>query len=100
MAISGVKGFSEPPMHRIVNVLLRGGRGLCSSSQIVSVPSSIMETHELSGMTLKYRRECGRDNVLQSLANVVTGASSFDGLLDSGNVECQHLLRLMMGPRS
>ncbi|GAB2300387.1 Palmitoyl-acyl carrier protein thioesterase, chloroplastic [Dionaea muscipula] len=59
-----------------------------------SVPSPIMETHELSGMTLEYRRECGRDNVLQSLANVVTGASSFDGLLDSGNVECQHLLRL------
>ncbi|GAB2299762.1 hypothetical protein Dimus_033816, partial [Dionaea muscipula] len=29
-----------------------------------SVPSSIMETHELSGMTLEYRRECGRDNVV------------------------------------
>ncbi|KMT02998.1 hypothetical protein BVRB_8g195640 [Beta vulgaris subsp. vulgaris] len=60
-----------------------------------SAPQSILETHELSGMTLEYRRECGRDNMLQSLT-AVSGAS-VGGLQDSGNVECQHLLRLEDG---
>ncbi|GAB2210503.1 hypothetical protein Droror1_Dr00015770 [Drosera rotundifolia] len=60
-----------------------------------SAPSAIMETHELAGMTMEYRRECGRDDVLQSLTTV-TGAT-IGGLLDSGNVECQHLLRLEDG---
>ena len=46
-------------------------------------------------MTLEYRRECGRDNVLQSLT-AVSGANA-EGLQDSGNVECQHLLRLEDG---
>ncbi|GAB2289245.1 hypothetical protein Dimus_023550 [Dionaea muscipula] len=60
-----------------------------------SAPSPIIETHELSGMTLEYRRECAKDSVLQSLANV--SGASVGGLLDSGNVECQHLLRLVDG---
>ncbi|KAL9261481.1 Palmitoyl-acyl carrier protein thioesterase, chloroplastic-like protein [Drosera capensis] len=60
-----------------------------------SAPSAIMETHELAGMTMEYRRECGRDDVLQSLTTI-TGAS-VGGLLDSGNVQCQHLLRLEDG---
>ncbi|KAL2929259.1 Palmitoyl-acyl carrier protein thioesterase chloroplastic [Bienertia sinuspersici] len=60
-----------------------------------SAPQSILETHELSGMTLEYRRECGRDNVLQSLT-AVSGAN-VGGLQDSGFVECQHLLRLEEG---
>ncbi|CAO2841426.1 unnamed protein product [Amaranthus hypochondriacus] len=60
-----------------------------------SAPQSILETHELSSMTLEYRRECGRDNVLQSLT-AVSGAN-VGGLQDSGNVECQHLLRLEDG---
>ncbi|GMH27335.1 hypothetical protein Nepgr_029178 [Nepenthes gracilis] len=61
-----------------------------------SAPISILESHELSGMTLEYRRECGRDNVLQSLTTV--SSASVGGLLDYGNVECQHLLRLEDGP--
>ncbi|GAB2301510.1 hypothetical protein Dimus_035528, partial [Dionaea muscipula] len=85
MAILGVKGFYELPMPCIGNVLLRGARGLslerlhrgvCGDGMWTipsSVPSSIIETHELSGMTLEYRRECGRETMsLRSLADVVT----------------------------
>ncbi|GAB2215991.1 hypothetical protein Droror1_Dr00023757 [Drosera rotundifolia] len=56
-----------------------------------SAPSSILETHELYGMTLEYRRECGRDDVLQSLGSVA--GASVGELLNSGNVECHHMLR-------
>jgi len=60
-----------------------------------SAPLSILETHELSSMTLEYRRECGRDSVVQSLTTV--SSTNFGGLMNSGNVECQHLLRLEDG---
>ncbi|XP_057545596.1 palmitoyl-acyl carrier protein thioesterase, chloroplastic-like [Amaranthus tricolor] len=56
-----------------------------------SAPQSLLESHELSSMTLEYRRECGRDNVLQSLT-AVTG-TNVGGLQDYWNVECLHLLR-------
>ncbi|GAB2302877.1 hypothetical protein Dimus_036871, partial [Dionaea muscipula] len=60
-----------------------------------SVPSSIIETHELSSMTLEYRRECGRETMCRSsLANVVTVQVVLMGYRILGNVECQHLLRL------
>lgn len=55
----------------------------------------ILESHELSSMTLEYRRECGRDSVLQSLT-AVSGAE-IGHLASTGNVECQHLLRLEGG---
>ncbi|KAL6975773.1 Thiolester hydrolase [Sarracenia purpurea var. burkii] len=38
-----------------------------------SMPISILESHELSNMTLEYKRECGRDNVLKSLTHVLNG---------------------------
>lgn len=60
-----------------------------------SAPVPIVESHELYSMTLEYRRECGRDSVLQSLT-AVSGKET-DNFLDSGNVECQHLLRLEDG---
>ncbi|ONK76624.1 uncharacterized protein A4U43_C03F30270 [Asparagus officinalis] len=53
-----------------------------------SAPMSIVENHELASMTLEYRRECGRDSVLQSLSAVSAAETS---------VECQHLLRLESG---
>ncbi|KAF7806334.1 palmitoyl-acyl carrier protein thioesterase, chloroplastic-like [Senna tora] len=60
-----------------------------------SAPQPILESHELCAMTLEYRRECGRDSVLQSL----TAVSSADvgNLAQSGGVECKHLLRLEDG---
>ncbi|KAK7292095.1 hypothetical protein RIF29_07782 [Crotalaria pallida] len=60
-----------------------------------SAPQSILESHELSAMTLEYRRECGRDSVLQSLT-AVSGAD-VGNLAHSGHVECKHLLRLEDG---
>ncbi|KAJ7956607.1 Acyl-[acyl-carrier-protein] hydrolase [Quillaja saponaria] len=57
-----------------------------------SAPQSILESHELSAMTLEYRRECGRDSVLQSLTAV--SDAGIGDLVNSGSVECQHLLRL------
>ncbi|KAJ7978845.1 Acyl-[acyl-carrier-protein] hydrolase [Quillaja saponaria] len=60
-----------------------------------SAPQSILESHELSAMTLEYRRECGRDSVLQSLTAV--SDADIGSLVHSGGVECQHLLRLENG---
>lgn len=60
-----------------------------------SAPLPFLESNELSGMTLEYRRECRRDNVVQSLTTVSGGGAG--GLVDSGYVECQHLLRLEGG---
>ncbi|KAL0333910.1 UNVERIFIED_CONTAM: Palmitoyl-acyl carrier protein thioesterase, chloroplastic [Sesamum angustifolium] len=60
-----------------------------------SAPLPILETHELAGMTLEYRRECMRDSVLQSLTAVVD--KGVGDLANSGFVECQHLLRLEGG---
>uniref|UniRef100_A0A5B7AX50 Acyl-[acyl-carrier-protein] hydrolase n=1 Tax=Davidia involucrata TaxID=16924 RepID=A0A5B7AX50_DAVIN len=60
-----------------------------------SAPLPILENHELSSMTLEYRKECGRDSVLQSLT-AVSGAD-IGNLLGSGYVKCQHLLRLEGG---
>lgn len=57
-----------------------------------SAPLPILESHELAAMTLEYRRECGKDSVLQSLT-AVSGAS-IGNLGNPGEVECQHLLRL------
>lgn len=51
-------------------------------------PRSVLENHELGSMTLEYRRECGRDSVLQSLTSVSASETS---------LECQHLLRLEGG---
>ncbi|OWM66002.1 palmitoyl-acyl carrier protein thioesterase, chloroplastic-like [Punica granatum] len=55
-----------------------------------SAPAEILETQELSALTLEYRRECGRDSVLQSLTAV-------DHLENEGGAQCQHLLRLEDG---
>uniref|UniRef100_A0A4P8L7T0 Acyl-[acyl-carrier-protein] hydrolase n=1 Tax=Camellia fraterna TaxID=542725 RepID=A0A4P8L7T0_9ERIC len=62
---------------------------------VESAPPPILESHELSSLTLEYRRECGRDSVLRSLTNVSGGGA---GLVDSGYVECEHMLRLEDGP--
>ncbi|KAA8523074.1 hypothetical protein F0562_009497 [Nyssa sinensis] len=60
-----------------------------------SAPLPILESHELAGMTLEYRKECGRDSVVQSLT-AVSGAD-IGNLLHTGYVECQHMLRLEGG---
>ncbi|KAJ9168406.1 hypothetical protein P3X46_019934 [Hevea brasiliensis] len=57
-----------------------------------SAPLPILESHELSAITLEYRRECGRDSVLQSLTAV--SGSGIGNLANAGEIECQHLLRL------
>ncbi|XWS17207.1 hypothetical protein CRYUN_Cryun33cG0048600 [Craigia yunnanensis] len=60
-----------------------------------SAPLPVLETHELSAMTLEYRRECGRDSVLQSLTAI--SDSDVENLVNFGEIECQHLLRLEDG---
>ncbi|BFG24561.1 hypothetical protein CerSpe_108350 [Prunus speciosa] len=62
-----------------------------------SIPFSVLETHELSSMTLEYRRECRRDSAVQSLTAVAR-----DGTGDSTHnqgVEFDHLLRLETGSK-
>ncbi|MBA0693768.1 hypothetical protein Goari_004117 [Gossypium aridum] len=58
-----------------------------------STPLGIVESHELCSMTLEYRRECGRDTVLQSL----TAVSGVGNVGNMGEIECQHLLQLEEG---
>ncbi|XP_010249881.1 PREDICTED: palmitoyl-acyl carrier protein thioesterase, chloroplastic [Nelumbo nucifera] len=60
-----------------------------------SAPVSILENHVLSGLTLEYRRECGRDSVLQSLTAICGDVAG--GSADANGVECEHLLRLESG---
>ncbi|KAF5459093.1 hypothetical protein F2P56_023079 [Juglans regia] len=60
-----------------------------------SAPLPILESYELSAMTLEYRRECGKDNVLQSLTAV--SGSGIGNLGTLADMECQHLLRLENG---
>jgi fatty acyl-ACP thioesterase B len=54
-----------------------------------------MESHELAAITLEYRRECGRDSVLQSLTAV--SDTGIGNLGNPGEVEFQHLLRFEEG---
>ncbi|XP_020269658.1 palmitoyl-acyl carrier protein thioesterase, chloroplastic-like isoform X2 [Asparagus officinalis] len=59
-----------------------------------STPVSLLESHELASMSLEYRRECGRDDVLNSLTSVSTNCKN--GTPET-KVECDHLLRLQCG---
>ncbi|CAJ1975429.1 unnamed protein product [Sphenostylis stenocarpa] len=56
-----------------------------------SAPQPLLESHELCAMTLEYRRECGRNSVLDSLTDI--SGADVGSLADGGFVECKHLLR-------
>ncbi|KAL1291285.1 hypothetical protein HN51_059835 [Arachis hypogaea] len=60
-----------------------------------SAPQAILESHELRAMTLEYRRECGKDSVLDSLTDV--SGADIGNLAGGGSLECKHLLRLEDG---
>ncbi|WCJ39117.1 Palmitoyl-acyl carrier protein thioesterase chloroplastic [Euphorbia peplus] len=54
-----------------------------------SVPGALMEQHELYAMDLKYRKECNKDSILQSLTKIITQ--------NKNEVELEHLLLLENG---
>lgn len=56
-----------------------------------SVPQQIQENYELASMTLEYRRECRKDNVLQSQTFVLSNSNGEK--VDHNHVDCQHLLQ-------
>ncbi|GJM98064.1 hypothetical protein PR202_ga15039 [Eleusine coracana subsp. coracana] len=60
-----------------------------------SAPISILENHELASIVLDYKRECGRDSVLQSHTTVHTDCTSESG---ETILNCEHLLSLVSGP--
>ncbi|KAK7327626.1 hypothetical protein VNO77_21710 [Canavalia gladiata] len=60
-----------------------------------SAPQLLLESHELCAMTLEYRRECGRNSVLESLTDI--SGADVGNLAFGGFVECKHLLRLEDG---
>lgn len=72
----------EPPLTETYGALLQ------------SAPLPMLESHELSALTLEYRRECVRDSVLQSLTTV--SGAGISNLVNSG-IECQHLLQFEEG---
>ncbi|KAL6975779.1 Thiolester hydrolase [Sarracenia purpurea var. burkii] len=65
-------------------------------TDLTSMPISILESHDLSNMTMEYKRECGRDNVLKSLTHVLNGGEG-GGFVDFDCIECEHSLQLMDG---
>jgi fatty acyl-ACP thioesterase B len=60
-----------------------------------SAPISILENHELASIVIDYKRECGRDSVLQSHTTVHTDCTSESG---ETTLHCEHLLSLESGP--
>lgn len=59
-------------------------------------PRSVLKTHKLSSMTLEYRKECGRDNMLRSLS-AVNRSNGTSHCKEDGGIELHHLLRLEDG---
>ncbi|RLN08858.1 hypothetical protein C2845_PM11G01100 [Panicum miliaceum] len=59
-----------------------------------SAPISIFENHELASIVLDYKRECGRDSVLQSHTTVFTDCVDGSG---ETTLQCEHLLCLESG---
>uniref|UniRef100_R4J2L6 Acyl-[acyl-carrier-protein] hydrolase n=1 Tax=Cuphea avigera var. pulcherrima TaxID=83566 RepID=R4J2L6_9MYRT len=55
-----------------------------------SMPTEVLETQELCSLALEYRRECGRDSVLESV-------TAMDPTKVGGRSQYQHLLRLEDG---
>ncbi|WCJ39127.1 Palmitoyl-acyl carrier protein thioesterase chloroplastic [Euphorbia peplus] len=55
-----------------------------------SVPQSLMKHHKLSAMSLKFRKECDMDSVLQSLSKIITTN-------ENNEIELEHLLVLQNG---
>ena len=62
-----------------------------------SAPISVLEKHELASMTLDYRKECGRDSVLQSLTTVSGECTSIGADKQASAILCDHLLQLESG---
>ncbi|KAI3803273.1 hypothetical protein L1987_31423 [Smallanthus sonchifolius] len=60
-----------------------------------SVPYSIVENYELASMTLEYRRECTKENVLQSHTYVMGIDNGM--LADYDQVDYEHVLELENG---
>ncbi|XP_062156884.1 palmitoyl-acyl carrier protein thioesterase, chloroplastic-like [Alnus glutinosa] len=58
-------------------------------------PPSVLESHKISSMTLEYRKECGRDSMVQSLSAVNRNGSSHS--TEDEGVEVDHLLQLEDG---
>ncbi|XP_050286321.1 palmitoyl-acyl carrier protein thioesterase, chloroplastic-like [Quercus robur] len=56
-----------------------------------SAPRSILASHNLSVMTLEYRKECGWNSILQSLTKLKKDGTSHT--TEDGGVEFDHLLR-------
>ncbi|EEE57469.1 hypothetical protein OsJ_07709 [Oryza sativa Japonica Group] len=59
----------------------------------VSAPISVLEKHELASMTLDYRKECGRDSVLQSLTTVSGECTSIGADKQASAIQCDHLVK-------
>ncbi|KAK4844904.1 hypothetical protein QYF36_025894 [Acer negundo] len=54
---------------------------------LISVPHSVVESHELFAITLEYRKECNRGSVLQSFSRIISNNNEgmeFDHLLCLG----------------
>ncbi|KAK4757016.1 hypothetical protein SAY87_007143 [Trapa incisa] len=62
-----------------------------------SAPQQLLETHELCAITLEYKRECGKDSVLQSLTKIA-GEEGNDEAEKTHGMECEHSLRIDTGP--
>nr|XP_043620400.1 palmitoyl-acyl carrier protein thioesterase, chloroplastic-like [Erigeron canadensis]XP_043620402.1 palmitoyl-acyl carrier protein thioesterase, chloroplastic-like [Erigeron canadensis] len=59
-----------------------------------SAPQEVVEKYELDRLTLEYRRECRKDSVVKSLTCILgSSGGGGGGIVDSGHVDCQHVLQ-------
>ncbi|XVF26693.1 hypothetical protein REPUB_Repub14bG0040100 [Reevesia pubescens] len=60
-------------------------------------PSSIMESHQLSSISLEFRKECQKDATLKCLSKYVSNSSHHSEDSNEGLIELEHSLRLHSG---
>ncbi|KAF3325569.1 Palmitoyl-acyl carrier protein thioesterase [Carex littledalei] len=58
----------------------------------------ILEKQELAGMALEYRRECGRDSVVNSLTTIYSDNADSNRPNSTSSIHYDHLLSLESGP--
>lgn len=75
-----LKSFSKDFCHDKSLIQTNSHFSKCSISRVEqTIPDHVLESHQLSGITLEYRRECGSSDIVLSLCQ-----PDVDGILQKG----------------
>ncbi|KAG8366679.1 hypothetical protein BUALT_Bualt17G0104600 [Buddleja alternifolia] len=75
-------------------------------SDLKTIPDEFLEKHQLSGIVLEYRRECGSSDMVQSLCDpqedgmLKSGNGLLGGSLNQGPFSYTHLLQIKGKPKN